>query len=971
MKDEILRTVRLIVPEGVVEVRALAESAVHSGYFDDPGELAKRAEVLDADPAVAGIYVTLNPVNPALLARRANRIKMRLSRKDATTSDADILSRRWLPVDIDPVRPSGVSSTDEEHDLALATAEKIAVWLAEQGFPIPIKADSGNGAHLLYRIDLPNDEAATDLVRGCLATLDALFSNEKITVDTANHNAARIWKLYGTASRKGDNTPERPHRRAKVLSVPDELTVVPVERLAHLAGLLPQDEPAPKKSGRGIDLAAWLLDHTIAVRSAKPYRGGTLYVLDDCPFSSAHKEGAFAIQFANGAIFAGCHHTSCGGGTQRWPELRARFEQRKQKQRRKEEPPTPPPAPQEDEHRRRAMEILQNGDPLGFLLDTFNKAHVGDRVVAECLAMSLASQSVENTNGLHVAISGSSGKGKSHACSTMLDLVPEDYRLKGTVSNKALYYHESLRPGMILLFDDVSLSDDLQEVLKAATANFREEIVHRTLTKDRKPQTCSIPERCVWWLAKVEAPGDDQVMNRMLTVWIDDSLSQDRAVLEHMKRIEACEEPDGDDPDVLVCRALWDVVKSRVFRVYIPFSERIRFSATQNRRNPAMLFDLIKCHARLFFLQRDRTGRGSIVADRDDFVAACRLFLALSGEGGGQETKLTRNEAAALATIARMGVDVFTIRQLQSTLGLTYHQTYRLLHGYNNSRASYAGILDKCPAVSYIDATVAEEMVGETVRRREHYFSFDRDVYRAWSAQIAIWLEDEPAGGDPHDRTFTPDSHQKTDASANKGGCRSDGDCCTEELCTDICTSTSGTLHHLPVTQRLRAGVPPSSPSDCEIQNGATTPGFRAYDCPMPEQGINRGLSGCKTECKSLQPGARLPEIASADYVPLPVAKDEPCHVCGSRPTSSVRKGSEQYLCSDCLKKAEKERARVLPLPGLLDHRKFERTKVELGRCDVCDAGKAVYRSREAQANICERCYARLVREWNRAAGVR
>ncbi|WP_292407191.1 MULTISPECIES: hypothetical protein [unclassified Methanoculleus] len=32
----------------------------------------------------------------------------------------------------------------------------------------------------------------------------------------------------------------------------------------------------------------------------------------------------------------------------------------------------------------------------------------------------------------------------------------------------------------------------------------------------------------------------------------------------------------------------------------------------------------------------------------------------------------------------------------------------------------------------------------------------------------------------------------------------------------------------------------------------------------------------------------------------------------------------------------------------------FTRTKVELGRCDVCGTGKAVYRSREAQANICE-----------------
>ncbi len=52
-------------------------------------------------------------------------------------------------------------------------------------------------------------------------------------------------------------------------------------------------------------------------------------------------------------------------------------------------------------------------------------------------------------------------------------------------------------------------------------------------------------------------------------------------------------------------------------------------------------------------------------------------------------------------------------------------------------------------------------------------------------------------------------------------------------------------------------------------------------------------------------------------------------------------------------------------------HRMFERVKVDLGRCDVCGTGKAVYRSREAQAKVCEGCYARLVREWNKGEGVR
>ena len=42
------------------------------------------------------------------------------------------------------------------------------------------------------------------------------------------------------------------------------------------------------------------------------------------------------------------------------------------------------------------------------------------------------------------------------------------------------------------------------------------------------------------------------------------------------------------------------------------------------------------------------------------------------------------------------------------------------------------------------------------------------------------------------------------------------------------------------------------------------------------------------------------------------------------------------------------------PLPGVLDRRMFERVKVEIGWCDVCGMGKAVYRSREAQAKVWE-----------------
>ena len=252
MKDEVGQTVRLLsVPGGVAEIRAIADNGTHSGYFNDPALLASSAELLDL-ATVHGVYITLNEIAPALIARRANRVKMRLGAKDSTTADGDILRRRWLPVDIDPVRPSGVSSTDEERDLAFRKAGEISRGSRSTGFPIRCSGDSGNGAHLLYRIDLPNDEQSKRLVQQCLSVMHLFFSDERCTVDTAVFNAARIWKLYGTVSRKGDHTPERPHRRSHLLAVPDPVEVVPVEMLEQLAGLLPSADP-----GSGPGIPAW------------------------------------------------------------------------------------------------------------------------------------------------------------------------------------------------------------------------------------------------------------------------------------------------------------------------------------------------------------------------------------------------------------------------------------------------------------------------------------------------------------------------------------------------------------------------------------------------------------------------------------------------------------------------------------------------------------------------------------------
>jgi hypothetical protein len=68
---------------------------------------------------------------------------------------------------------------------------------------------------------LPNDRESLELVKGVLEALAFKFSDEVVEVDTSTCNAAKVWKLYGTTARKGDDAGDRPHRRSRLLKVPE------------------------------------------------------------------------------------------------------------------------------------------------------------------------------------------------------------------------------------------------------------------------------------------------------------------------------------------------------------------------------------------------------------------------------------------------------------------------------------------------------------------------------------------------------------------------------------------------------------------------------------------------------------------------------------------------------------------------------------------------------------------------------
>lgn len=325
---EIRRALTLLTAGEPFEIRIIDAvdgkgwPAVFTGYFDSI-DVAVRA--IGNLTGWAGVYLTINKINPALLARCKNR----LARADrgGTTSDDDIIGRRWMLIDADAKRPAKISATNSEKAAAVVVLNRVVDYLAQNGWPEPVLADSGNGGHALYRIDLPPDDGG--LVKRTLEALAQQFDTDAVKVDVSVFNAARICKLPGTLVCKGDSTDDRPHRMAAIISVPETLAVVSRDQLEHIAAQAqPEGQPNnPNASGTAItkskfDIEAFLAQHEPDSEGPIPYNGGRKWILKCCAFDSSHTGTSVCIiQLANGALDYKCSHNSCRGYD--WKEYRA------------------------------------------------------------------------------------------------------------------------------------------------------------------------------------------------------------------------------------------------------------------------------------------------------------------------------------------------------------------------------------------------------------------------------------------------------------------------------------------------------------------------------------------------------------------------------------------------------------------------------------------------------------------------
>ena len=326
--DEIRKWHSIFKPNNeLFEIRVLGDKT-YSAYFTDIEEAIKQLPKYDNSQ----IYFTVNKVNDACASRKQFNNFMLV--QGTATSKNDITRRLFIPIDIDVERPSGICSTNEEKEYAHQKALTVFRFLKENNFSEPVICDSSSGYHIYYPVDMEADQQSESDVKKFFGILSNFFTDERVKIDRQVGDANRIMRLSGTWSRKGRNTPERPHRMAKILRYPSEMRRMSRDELEAFIDkyeIKEQQKETFNTYHGGVrqqfDLHKFMEENNIEVAKETPWEnGGTKYVLKERPFDHTHHAPDSAIFLSSsGAIAFRCLHNSCS--CYDWRALRLKFDQ--------------------------------------------------------------------------------------------------------------------------------------------------------------------------------------------------------------------------------------------------------------------------------------------------------------------------------------------------------------------------------------------------------------------------------------------------------------------------------------------------------------------------------------------------------------------------------------------------------------------------------------------------------------------
>ena len=364
----------------------------------------------------------------------------------------------------------------------------------------------------------------------------------------------------------------------------------------------------------------------------------------------------------------------------------------------------------------KANEILDNEEALSYILGVWQKRHVGDTNIGEnCMCSVITSRILNSKRGLHIKPSGDSGKGKSDAIECFLELLPIGVYITGSMSAKALFYDENLKPGTLIYSDDASFTDDVISIIKQSTSKFQKETIHRTVVNG-EAQNFTISPRVTFWFSAVEGMDDEQLANRFLHADVDSSSEQDEKVFNHQVESEAWYESDSVEPDVLICRCIFDILFNQFYRVKIPYVKAIIWNNKENRRNFDKFKDVIRAVTVYNYRKRDVID-GFLISTPKDYEEALEIY---KGTSVNNATNLTDTEIKYLCFIVDRPNKTTTLKELVNHFKVTETAVRKMLNGKKGD----GGLLAKIKQLIVIDGSQTVKSGDVTASTREKRYQY-------------------------------------------------------------------------------------------------------------------------------------------------------------------------------------------------------------------------------------------------------
>jgi hypothetical protein len=279
-----------------------------------------------------------------------------------------------------------------------------------------------------------------------------------------------------------------------------------------------------------------------------------------------------------------------------------------------------------------------------------------------------------------VAVKGASAGGKSITLATALRFFPPSaYYALTAMSERALAYsQEPLAHRFLILFEGAGLGGDFSQYLVRSLLS-KGRIRFETVEKTAAGLVPKLIERegptgLIITTTRHDLHPENET--RLLSLEVDDSAEQTRAVLLAQAGAEAAE-----PPDLGPFHALQKLLEAERPEVSIRYAKDIALgcdpSAVRLRRDFRHVLTLIKAHAALHGHQRDRNSEGRIMADWRDYEAVFGLAADIIARGHGVRVdpgvRRFVHQVAALKD-----PDGVTVKEVARAVGIHHNRAWRL-----------------------------------------------------------------------------------------------------------------------------------------------------------------------------------------------------------------------------------------------------------------------------------------------------